>query len=205
MENRMTNRQKAAQETRRRIVEAARRLMCVRDFAEVSIGDIAKEAGTAAGTFYVYFRHKEDVVEELRNHEFLHLAEKANGMSGTGIVERLSWYCREFLGGIEECGVELCRQWVRNNISPRRMHDAQEDITKYRYDIRAMKSILMQGVADGLLKTDTPVDDLAELINAELYGLVVVWCMSDAAVVGSREIDCYRILFLEQVLAPYLK
>ena len=205
MEGRMTNRQKAALETRQRIVEAARRLMCVRDFAEVSIGDIAKEAGTAAGTFYVYFRHKEDVVEELRNHEFLHLAEKANGMSGKGIVERLSWYCREFLAGIEGCGVELCRQWVRNNISPRRMHDSKEDITKYQYDIRAMRSILTQGVADGLLKTDTPVNDLAELINAELYGLMTVWCMSDAAVVGSRETANLRCLFLERALALYLK
>ena len=200
----MTHRQKAAQETRRKLVMAAREVLTEKPFEEVSVADITQAAGTCIGTFYVYFRHKEDIIEELRNHEFLHLAEAANRMSDKGMLERLAWYCREFMAGIEDGSIELCRQWVRENIAPRRMYDAIEDITKYHYDYRAMRSMLQQGVADGLLKPNTPVDDLALFINSQLYGLMTVWCMSDAAVVGSHETDRWCELFLAHALKPFL-
>ena len=54
MEGKMTNRKKAALETRRHIVEAARRVFSRKGFAEATIRDIVTEAGTAAGTFYTY-------------------------------------------------------------------------------------------------------------------------------------------------------
>ena len=205
MEGKMTNRKKAALETRRHIVEAARRVFSRKGFAEATIRDIVTEAGTAAGTFYTYFKKKEDVVEELNRTDFYNLAKTVNGMSDKGILERLDWYGHRFMLGIERCGVEITRQWIRCNIAPTRMCHVDEDITKYQYDIRAMRSILAQGVADGLLKPETPVNDLAELINAEFYGLMTVWCMSGAAVVGSRETAKFRRLFLEKALAPYLK
>ena len=47
MKPEMTNRKKAALETRRRLIVAARKILYKRDFAEVSVADIAKEAGVA--------------------------------------------------------------------------------------------------------------------------------------------------------------
>lgn len=205
MKNEMTKRQKEAIETRRRIVEAADKLMRQNDFAKVTVGDIAKEAGTATGTFYVYFKHKEDVVEELNKTNFLRLAETTNAMTDSGLLERLAFYSREFLAAIERCGVEVCRQWIRNNVAPTRANYLDEDITKYNYDFRAMRSILLKAIEDGLLKKYAPVDELALLVNSQLYGLMLVWCMSGEDVVGSKETDSYVDLFLKPTLQPYLR
>ncbi len=205
MKTEMTNRQKAALETRRRLVVAARKVMYGRDFEDVSVAEITREAGTSVGSFYVYFKSKEDIVEELRQHDFYRLAEIANGMEGRGILERLEYYCREFMRGIEECGLEVTRQWIRNNVAPMRMHHTKEEITKYAFDDRAVRSVLRTAVECGLLKADAPVDELALFINSQLYGLMTVWCMSDGAVVGSNETDRFCKLFLESVLKPYLK
>ncbi len=205
MKKAMGKRQDAAQKTRRRLLVAARKMLCRRDFAAVSVADIAKEAGTAVGTFYVYFKRKEDVIEELENYDFYHLTEIVNAMTGQGIVERLAYYCREFMRGIEEYGLEITRQWIRNNVSPQPMPHHAETITKYAFDHRAVRSILQAAVDEGLLKAGAPVEALALFVNCELYGLMLAWCMSDGAVRGSEQAEALASVALRPALEPFLR
>ena len=86
MKQEMTNRKKAALETRRRLLVAARKILEKQDFADVTVADIAREAGVAVGSFYVYFKRKEVIVEVLGDYDFYRLAEIVNGMTGTGIL-----------------------------------------------------------------------------------------------------------------------
>ena len=51
--------------TRQRILVAAERQIGTHGFADTSIASITLEAKVAQGTFYVYFRTKEDVLREL--------------------------------------------------------------------------------------------------------------------------------------------
>ena len=204
MKQELTNRQKAAMETRKRLLIAARKLLYDKDFSEITVADIAKEAGVAVGSFYVYFKRKEDIVEGLEDYDFYHLAQIVNGMTEKGILDRLAYYCREFMKGIEDYGLEITRQWIRNNVAPQRMCYSKGDDTKYTFDVRTLQSILQEGVTCGLLKTETPVDDLALFINAELYGLMLAWCMSNGAVVGSMKTDDYLHIMLTKALEPYI-
>ncbi len=51
--------------TRQKILDAAEREIGSKGYAEASISTITAEADVAQGTFYVYFRTKEDVMREL--------------------------------------------------------------------------------------------------------------------------------------------
>ena len=204
MKQELTNRQKAAMETRKRLLIAARKLLYDKDFSETTVADIAKEAGVAVGSFYVYFKRKEDIVEVLEDYDFYHLAQIVNGMTEKGILDRLAYYCHEFMKGIEDYGLEITRQWIRNNVAPQRMRHHDEDITKYTFDVRTLQSILQEGVTCGLLKPETPVDDLALFINAELYGLMLAWCMSNGAVVGSERTETLVRQGLAKIFEPYI-
>ena len=204
MKQEMTNRKKAALETRRKLIVAARKILDRKDFADVTVAEIAQEAGVAVGSFYVYFKRKEDIIEALEDYDFFRLAETVNGMAGKGVLERLSHYCNEFMRGIEEHGLEITRQWIRNNIAPQRMRHHDEDITKYAFDLRAVHSVLDEAVRCGLLKAETPVEEVALFINCELYGLMLAWCMSDGAVVGSSRTDAFVANGLAKALAPYI-
>lgn len=51
--------------TREKILDAAEREIGIKGFAPASVSTITAEAGVAQGTFYVYFRTKEDVLREL--------------------------------------------------------------------------------------------------------------------------------------------
>lgn len=185
----MTSRQVRAVETRKKILNAAKVLIAEKGFENTSIDDIVKEAGVSIGSFYTYFKKKEDVVEELNKTDFYRLAEIVNGMKDKDILDRLRYYCGHFLGDIEETGIEICRQWVRNNLSPNNMLLGREEITKYRFDYRAVQSILEEAVKRGELKSNVPIDDFALFINAQLYGLMIAWCMTDSEVKGSEKTD----------------
>ncbi len=50
---------------REQILRAAERVIGERGFVDASISEITREAGTAQGTFYIYFASKEEVFREL--------------------------------------------------------------------------------------------------------------------------------------------
>jgi len=46
---------------KRHILEAARRLLVERDFSDIVLDDVAKRAGVAKGTLFLYFKSKEEL------------------------------------------------------------------------------------------------------------------------------------------------
>ena len=56
---------KRGERTRQKILDAAEREIGGKGFAEASISTITAEAAVGQGTFYLYFRSKEDVLREL--------------------------------------------------------------------------------------------------------------------------------------------
>ena len=146
LEKKIKIRQIRAAETRKRIILAAKKLITENGFENVSIEDIAKEAEVSTGSFYTYFKKKEDIIEELNQANFYRLAEITNEMTDKGFDERLKYYCREFLAEIERVGIEICRQWIRNNITPVSTAGPDQESTKYEHDYRAMESILEEGI-----------------------------------------------------------
>ena len=205
MEKKGKVRQARAAETRKRIVAAAKKMITENGFENVSIEEIAKEAEVSTGSFYTYFKKKEDVIEELNQLSFYRLAEITNEMKDKGLDDRLKYYCRQFLAEIERVGIEICRQWIRNNITPVNMEISGKETTKYNHDYLAMKSLLEEGIRRGELTVDTPVDEMALYINAQLYGLMVAWCMTDASVVGSDRTDAFWETVMKPALMPYIK
>ncbi|MBQ3762956.1 MAG: TetR/AcrR family transcriptional regulator, partial [Clostridia bacterium] len=87
----MTKRQKNALETRQKIYETACSLIEEKGFANVSVEDITDACGVAKGTFYVYFKRKEDIVFECCKAWFCDVDRKAREHKGT-IVEKLAFY-----------------------------------------------------------------------------------------------------------------
>lgn len=73
----LTHRQRQALETRRLIVDAARRLFLERGYAATTIETIAAEAGVAVSTVYAIFKNKRAVLREIRMawHETTHARE----------------------------------------------------------------------------------------------------------------------------------
>ncbi len=202
MEKKMTNRQIAALETRRKLLKAAKKLVCEKGLVNTSIEEITKACGVSNGTFYTYFKRKEDVVFELSQEMYQEIYEEAQAHDGP-FMERLIFYMVNFSGHIERDGLKLCQEWVRNTADPD-LVEAPYNKDKLHVDIDSMKRIIEKGVERGELTNDTPVDALANALVDVIYGEMLCWDMSGGAYSFEKRTKEFCDLFLPAMIRPYI-
>lgn len=202
MEKKMTNRQLAALETKRRLLEAAKKIVCEKGLVNTSIEEITKASGVSNGTFYTYFKRKEDVVFALSREMYQEIYDKAQAYDGP-FMERLAFYMVNFSGYIEKSGLKLCQEWVRNTVDPD-LVETPDDKNKLRMDLDSMKGMIEKGVERGELKKDTPVDALSHTLVDLVYGEMLCWDMSGGAYSFEERTKEFCSLFLPAIMNSYL-
>ncbi len=204
MDKALTNRQKKALETRAKLIEAAKAVLAQKSFDEVSVEDITALAGVSTGSFYTYFKRKEDIVDAINDDTVFRLAEIVNEMTDLDINERIRFYCMDYLNKIEDHGLEICRQWLRNTLSPVEFKILGEEKTIWQHDLDSVEKILQEAINRNELRREAPVGDIAGFIVAELYGLQSLWCMSDGSIDVIAFSERLSRLGLEAVLEKYV-
>lgn len=198
----MTNRQLAALETRKKLLEAAKKIVCEKGLINTSIEEITKACGVSNGTFYTYFKRKEDVIFALSREMYQEIYENAQAYEGS-FMERLVFYMVNFSGYIEKSGLKLCQEWVRNTVDPDLVENP-DDKNKLEMDIDSMKGLLERGVERGELKKDIPVDVLSHTLVDVLYGEMLCWDMSGGVYSFEERTKEFCNLFLPEIIKPYL-
>ena len=199
----MNKRQLAAQETKKKLISTSLELLKEKGFDAINVEDITKKAGVAKGTFYTYFKRKEDIVLEISRAPFGEITQELEKMDDMGLIERLTHYFHRFMECVEGCGIHVCRQWIRNVLDP---NDVQEnsDGQKWVYDVMMLQEILTIAVQNKELKEDTPVELITHIIISELYGMMTCWCMSDGEFEPLDWTEKFCKIQLESIFKPYL-
>lgn len=197
----MTNRQIAALETRKKLVAAAKEIIYEKGLANTSVEEITKACGVSNGTFYTYFKKKEDIVFELSQDTYRELFEKAMGYNGT-IIEKIVFYMINFSGYIEKSGLKLCQEWVRNVADPDLTADEQGK-NKMSTDIESLRKLIETGIRSGELKAETPADVLAHTLNDILYGEMLCWDISGGAYSFEDRTKEFCETFFDSIIKPY--
>ena len=198
----MTNRQIAAIKTREKLLAAAKEIICTRGLTSTSVDEITERCGVSKGTFYTYFKHKEDIVFALSRGVFQEILEEAKNYGGT-FLSKLKKYMTEFSGYIEKSSLKLCQEWIKNVTVPELVKD-ERDKEKLFCDIAAMAELLKGGKACGALKPETPEEELARMLTDILYGQMLCWCMSGGAYGFKDRTERFCELFLDSMLSKYL-
>lgn len=198
----MNKRQLSALETKEKLIESAEKLITEKGFANVSVEDITKDCKVAKGSFYVYFKKKEDIITAIGYRSFKNLKDDIDKMIDKDILYKLRYYIVNFMQNIEQSGIEICRQWTRNVLNPKDVYTEQ---TKLEFDILTLKSILSSSIENGELCENTPVDELTYLINSQLYGMMTCWCMSDGSFEPIEHTNLFCDIQLEAILKQYIK
>ena len=199
----MNKRQIAAQETKRKLISAGLELLRTNGFDAINVEDITRKAGVAKGTFYTYFKRKEDIVLDISRVPFSEIAEEVQKMQGLEIIEKLTHYFHRFMECVESAGIHICRQWTKDVLDPGNVPD-NKDGQKWNYDVNMLKEILNNAVKNGELKADTPIELLTHIIISELYGMMTCWCMSDGKFEPLDWTEKFCKIQLEAIFKPYI-
>ena len=198
----MTNRQKAALETRKKLIEAARQIVSERGLAGTQVEEITKLCGVSKGTFYTYFKRKEDVVYAICWGKFDEIRDAALS-SREPFPTRMTGYMVDFCAYIEKESLKLCQEWIRNTADPD-FAGNQCGSDKLQLDIAAVTALIEDGVRRGELKKNVPVELLSHTLVDVMYGEMLCWATSNGAFRFSEKTRDFCDKFLNGLLKPYL-
>ena len=199
----MNKRQTAAKTTKRKLITTALEMIKEHGFDAVNVEDITQRAGVAKGTFYTYFKRKEDIVLEISRTPFSEIAEELAMLQNWPLPAKLTHYFHRFMECVESCGIHICRQWTRDVLDPAHT-PKNKDGKKWEYDCEMLQNILTAAVKNGELKADTPIETLTYIIICELYGMMTSWCMPDGKFEPLDWTDKFCSLQLSTLIFPYL-
>ena len=194
----MGKRQIAAMQTRMKIVLAAEKLIKERGIDDISVEDITNEAGVAKGSFYTYFKRKEDVGTEIANAIFDKMRQEVvtEGQNG---YQQITAFLSSSIDFIAQCGVRDAQQWIKNVVDP----SFESEKTKYTYDSGVIRQMLADGVKSGELRGDTPVDELTDCVIHAYYGTVFCWAIRDGGIDPAKCVKMYCENQLRDTIEKY--
>jgi AcrR family transcriptional regulator len=139
---------------RRALLDAAQRRFLADGFASSTVSSIVREAGVAQGTFYLYFRSKEQVLVDLRGEilaEFLATFRTAVARSGPADA-RLVRLLRDMYAAMRrnQALIRVVRQAISGEEAERVWSDGRRVLAG------PLEELLRAGVADGSFSVDDP-------------------------------------------------
>jgi AcrR family transcriptional regulator len=172
----MTKRALQAQETKAHIIETAIRLFAEKTFDGVTVDMITQEAGVAKGSFYHYFKTKDDIAAYIIYETFRKLYEemrkpgKNEPKQEVSAIGKLKRWLGTIYGLIEQQGFGYIRHG-HIKMAPNKADKGYHRADLFILDLEIVGNILEKAVKAGEFKQSTPIEDLKLQIVSTAYGL----------------------------------
>lgn len=173
----MGRRQDEAVKTRQKLMDAIHELAKEKDYHDIRIEEITEKAGVAKGTFYVYFKRKEDLIAAAAYHGFHAIRDEA--LQEIGAIAQIACFLRASTAKIETGTLETAQQWLRSAVAP--LEKESRGLSKLNFDIAFMEDCISEAIRHGELAANAPARELAEQVVAQYYGFLTLWCISGGA------------------------
>lgn len=159
-------RKRDKEETRARVVDAARALFSREGFEKVTIRMIAEEAGVATGSVFITFTSKDELCDEIISEYIValgaRLASAAAATAGRPALERLTALAQEALDIPSErmtfIREAIAASWTRSEAADRKLRHAAAPA------VEAFERVLAEAEAAGELSAKVDRRALGELL-----------------------------------------
>jgi TetR/AcrR family fatty acid metabolism transcriptional regulator len=174
-----------AADKRERILAAAERIFARHGFFAARVSEIAKEAGVADGTIYLYFKSKDDLLISL----FEHRMRQVNALLSQAIADRppgeqLRAFIQAYLQLVADAPatVEVLTIELRQSSKFMKEYDNPE----FAAFLRMLGGIITDGQARGDLDGEIPGHIAARMIFGILDELALAWVLAKQPVKSTR-------------------
>ncbi len=170
-----TDRAREKDDKRERILSAAERTFARHGFFAAKVSDVAKDAGVADGTIYLYFKNKDDLLISLFERRMRQLNEALReAIVGKSPREQLHAFCRTYLQLVhdEPAAAEVLTIELRQSSKFRKEYDTVE-LAEF---LRMLAAI----VDEAGLAGSVPPHIAARIIFGVLDELALAWVLAKA-------------------------
>ena len=169
-----------ASDIRSRIVETSWKLFHDKGFGETTINDIIREAGISKGTFYYYFRSKDnmlDTLSDIFDAEYKRLsAELDDEMNSFDKLVMINYKVHSFINDNIDyrlLGYLYSTQIIKDHSSSL--------LDRNRFYFRLLEQIIEDGMKKGELTDELTVSEAVKYYSLEERALVTDWCMNNGS------------------------
>ena len=169
-----------ASDIRSRIVETSWKLFHDKGFGETTINDIIREAGISKGTFYYYFRSKDnmlDTLSDIFDAEYKRLsAELDDEMNSFDKLVMINYKVHSFINDNIDyrlLGYLYSTQIIKDHSSSL--------LDRNRFYFRLLEEIIEDGMKKGELTNELTVSEAVKYYSLEERALVTDWCMNNGS------------------------
>ena len=191
---------KNTRNTKGRIIAAAWKLFYEQGYEETTVEDIVFESETSKGSFYHYFKGKDELMGTLANvfdEKYEELMETMD--PALGAVEKLIYLNHELFvmidGGVS---IDLLARLLSTQLLAR---GEKHLLDRNRTYFRLLRQIIAQGQQAGELRTDRTVNDIVKAYALWERALLYDWCLCGGEYSLVSYTDSVTPMFLESYRA----
>lgn len=192
-----TKRREQAAQTREKVRSSAMDLLSSRGYEQVTVEEICEHAGVSKGTFYVYFKSKDQVILE----EYLSIDEHMLSIldeldeDEMSSLEKLTAVHAGVLDYSSALGVAKMKVLYQSQVQPSRVDPvlAHEDRVLYV----ALEDLMLEAQQSGEVRSDLSGSELVLILRQSLRGLLYTWCLHNGSFDLQEAGENFREVLLE--------
>lgn len=168
MKKELTNRAKQAIATKEKIIACGKRLILSKGFDNISVDAISKAANITVGTFYYYFRSKDDLLFEILPKAELYFESKeANRLKDATSFEKvISYFCYFSMETVIQNSADYLRKVF---LSEKALYMLDED------RIGPAVQLILEGQSRGEFTDSSSAEYIAKTVFSTTRGLWQHW------------------------------
>jgi TetR/AcrR family transcriptional regulator, fatty acid metabolism regulator protein len=185
-----------------RILEAAVRIFARQGFRQSTISQIAREAGVADGTIYLYFKNKDDILVHFFSFKAKQVFDRFREAVARGAdsLEKLRNLVRVHLGEFQRDPDMAIVYHVETHQISRLAEEQIRAMGKMYHDI--ISDIVEEGQQEGLIRRDLYLSLVKRLILGGVDETIGAWLHSDRSYDLISMADPLAELFITGIGAP---
>ncbi len=166
----LTKRQLQAIETKNKIYNIAVNLMDKRGFNNITVEEICTKAGVSVGTFYLYFKSKNNIFDEIYERaDDLFQNHVKSALQEENSLDRIVEYFKHYGQLNVDTGLETMQQ----------LYTTQNKLftKKGRYMQTLLQEIIKEGQEKKEISTTMTPEEITDFLFIANRGLVYDWCL----------------------------
>lgn len=184
-------------ETKEKIYQTAVDILKTKGYAHLTISNVCKHSGVSNGTFFYYFKTKDELLIYYTYDHFAEFREEHNfgeAVRGMAFDEKIITFYSYWADYMIELGLEFCSNFyhTRNYSLDVRLWNRRQPVTIWNYP----GDCLSAARTEGFLIEGVSVEHCAEVLGTLMKGIAFDWCLSNGA------FDMHERI--REIMQPYL-